>query len=141
MENVRIEAYSLHFGCAGLDKIEVQDEQEMWASCSGDTWQVHTVSNPSTMLPVLGHMNSGWLFSDLEEVVDADGTPGVKVPSLYSLCRSPLFRQDPFHRLLPISTLFPSACLSCAHARPCCAGAKRKVLLVLVRGLSVYVRR
>lgn len=66
-------------GCAGLEKFEVQDEQVMWTSCTGSTWQLHTVSNPSTTLPVLGHMNSGWLYSDLEETVDAAGIPSVKV--------------------------------------------------------------
>jgi hypothetical protein len=58
--------------------MEVTDEQVAWYDWEGGG-QMHTSSNPHSIVPVLGSMNSGWLFSHVSSIVRADGTSGIKV--------------------------------------------------------------
>eukprot|EP00884_Botryococcus_braunii_P018919 jgi/Botrbrau1/5710/Bobra.0071s0041.1 len=60
----------------GMDMMEVTDNQVCWYI--EEEGHLHTVSNPHTVVPVLGYMNSAWLYNQLVPVVAPDGTPGVK---------------------------------------------------------------
>lgn len=61
----------------GADAVELRDEQFLWYDEEKRT--VTMYSRPWTNLPILGRMQWSKLYLSATDVVDPQGTPGIKV--------------------------------------------------------------